>query len=46
MHQSGWIEEKLYERIKQVMPVPCVDVLATNNGCLLLLLRTNWPAKG
>jgi colanic acid biosynthesis protein WcaH len=46
MHQTGWIEEKLYSRIKQLMPLPCVDLLATQKGSLLLLKRTNHPAKG
>jgi colanic acid biosynthesis protein WcaH len=46
MHESGWIEEKLYNRIKQLLPIPCVDILTTNQGSLLLLMRTNWPAKG
>jgi ADP-ribose pyrophosphatase YjhB (NUDIX family) len=45
MNQNGWIEEKLYNRIKQLIPIPCVDILATNEGSLLLLKRTNWPAK-
>ena len=45
MSESGWIEEKLYNRIKQLMPIPCVDLLPTHQGSLLLLKRTNWPAK-
>ena len=45
MHESGWIEEKLYNRIKQHMPIPCVDLLPTHQGALLLLKRTNPPAR-
>ena len=46
MHETGWIEEKLYNRIKQHMPIPCVDLLPTHRGALLLLKRTNPPARG
>lgn len=42
-----WIEPKLYKRIKEVMPIFCVDVAVINDsGKVLLLKRTNDPAKG
>jgi len=41
------IEERLYQQIRQVMPIPCVDVLVTDeNGRVLLLKRANRPAAG
>ena len=46
MSKTGWIDEPLYLKIKQVMPLPCVDLLIVNKGRLLLMKRTNTPAKG
>ncbi len=46
MSDIGWIDEPLYLKIKQVMPLPCVDLLIVNKGRLLLMKRTNTPAKG
>ena len=41
------IPEKLYQKIIEVMPVPCVDLLVTDKlGKVLLLKRKNEPAKG
>ncbi|MBW1669568.1 MAG: NUDIX domain-containing protein [Deltaproteobacteria bacterium] len=40
-----WIEEPMYTKIKQLMPLPCVDLLVTNKGSLLLTLRNNEPGK-
>ena len=39
------IEPKLYGKIKELMPLPCVDLLITYNGSLLLVLRNNDPGK-
>jgi len=39
------IEPKLYDKIKKSMPLPCVDLLVTHKGNLLLTLRNNEPAK-
>ena len=39
------IEPKLYDKIKKSMPIPCVDLLVTHEGSLLLMLRNNEPAK-
>ena len=46
MSKPGWIEEPLYTKIKQLIPLPCVDLLVTHNGRLLLMNRKNTPAKG
>jgi len=39
------IEPKLYDEIKKSMPLPCVDLLVTHKGNLLLMLRNNEPGK-
>jgi len=39
------IEPKLYDKIKESMPLPCVDLLVNYNGNLLLTLRNNEPGK-
>ena len=39
------IEPKLYDKIKRSMPLPCVDLLITHKGNLLLTLRNNEPGK-
>jgi len=39
------IQPKLYDKIKKSMPLPCVDLLVTHKGNLLLTLRNNEPAK-
>ena len=42
-----FIEDKLYEKILQVMPIPCVDLLVMDDiGRILLLRRKNEPAAG
>ena len=45
MKPKGWIDEPLYNRIKEIMPIPTVDLLVTHRGRLLLMLRNNEPAK-
>lgn len=40
-----WIEEELYLKIRDVMPIPTVDAITTHKGKLLLLLRNNPPVK-
>ena len=41
------INEKLYQQIVKMMPIPCVDLVIVDNlGRVLLLKRTNEPAKG
>jgi len=39
------IEPKLYNKIKKSMPLPCIDLLVTHKGNLLLTLRNNAPGK-
>jgi colanic acid biosynthesis protein WcaH len=46
MRSEKWIEASQYERIKQLMPLPCVDLLIIHEGKLLLMLRKNEPGKG
>ncbi len=46
MSKAGWIPEPLYAQIKQNIPIPCVDLLVTHKGRLLLMKRKNTPAKG
>ena len=46
MKPTGWIDEPLYTKIREVMPIPCVDLLVTHNDRLLLMLRNNDPGKG
>ncbi len=41
------IHEELYSQIVQVMPIPCVDLIVSDErGRILLLRRGNEPAKG
>jgi len=46
MSSGKWIEESLYKKIKQLMPLPCVDLLILHKGRLLLMLRKNEPGEG
>jgi len=41
-----WISDKLYKKILEVMPVPCVDVVVVSRGKFLLGKRKNKPALG
>ncbi|MEK7180872.1 MAG: NUDIX domain-containing protein [Patescibacteria group bacterium] len=40
------IEAKLYRKILEVIPIPCVDVVIVSGGKFLLTKRKNNPAKG
>jgi ADP-ribose pyrophosphatase YjhB (NUDIX family) len=42
---SGWIDDDLYAKIKQAMPIPTVDAIITYHDTFLLLLRNNPPVK-
>lgn len=44
--KNGWIEEPFYSQIRQLMPITCVDLLIVHEGKLLVMKRTNSPAKG
>jgi len=46
MSNFGWIDEPLYSKIKQLMPLPCVDLLIIFKGSLLLMKRKNSPGRG
>lgn len=43
---AGWIENELYKKIQSVMPIPTLDLLILYDKKLLLMKRTNSPAKG
>jgi len=45
MKPRGWIDEPLYTKIREAMPISSVDLLVTHNGSLLLTLRNNEPGK-
>ena len=41
------IEKELYHKISHLIPIPCVDLLVSDNtGRILMLKRKNPPAKG
>lgn len=41
------IEKELYHKISRLIPIPCVDILVSDNtGSILMLKRINPPAKG
>ncbi len=42
---EDWIEEKLYLKIRELMPIPTVDAVVTYKGKFLLLLRNKSPVK-
>jgi len=44
--ERGWIEEGLYRKIRDTVPIASVDALTLCRGKLLLLLRNNEPARG
>jgi hypothetical protein len=43
---SMWIEDELYRKILERMPIPTVDVIIVHKGKFLLLRRNNPPVKG
>lgn len=45
MNKKGWIDESLFRKIRSLIPIAAVDILALHRGRLLLLLRNNDPAK-
>lgn len=46
MGSPGFIEEDLYKKILEAIPVVCVDALIVHNDEFLLGRRQNKPAKG
>jgi len=45
MKEKNWIDEPLFLRFRESMPIASVDLLIVNKGKLLLMLRNNEPAK-
>jgi hypothetical protein len=45
MLEKGWIEESLFKRIRQSLPIAAIDILAVNEGRLLLMLRNLNPRR-
>jgi colanic acid biosynthesis protein WcaH len=45
LETNDWIEEPLYGKIRRLMPMAAVDILAVHDGRVLLMLRNNEPAK-
>jgi len=45
LNHGKWIENTLYEKIKEKIPIPCVDLLIVHKKNLLLTLRNNEPGK-
>ena len=45
MKKKGWIDEKIYKKIIDLIPIATVDLLVVYKGHLLLLKRNNEPAK-
>lgn len=42
-----FIENRLYEKIRKLLPIPCVDLVIVNDqGKILLAKRNNEPALG
>ena len=41
-----FIPWELYRQILETMPIPCVDIAIVANGTVLLVQRTDAPAKG
>lgn len=42
---DGRVEEELFKRFRELMPIASVDILPVHNGRLLLMLRNNEPGK-
>jgi len=41
-----WIEDEIYKKILERMPIPTVDAIIVHKGKFLLLKRNNPPVKG
>ena len=47
INNTSWIPDDLYRQIINVMPIPCVDLIARDGkDRILMLKRKNEPAKG
>lgn len=45
MRGDGWVDEELFKKFRELMPIASVDVLAVHEGKLLLTLRNNEPGR-
>lgn len=45
MFEKGWVDERLYKKFCESMPIASVDILAVYQGKLLIMLRNNEPGK-
>lgn len=41
-----FLEQELYQKIRESLPIVCVDLLVVSNGQYLLVKRSQPPAKG
>jgi len=44
--KEGWIDEELFLKIREAIPLASVDLLVVHEGRLLLMRRLNEPGKG
>jgi ADP-ribose pyrophosphatase YjhB (NUDIX family) len=45
MSEREWVDEGLYKKFCESMPIASVDILAVYQGKLLIMLRNNEPGK-
>jgi len=45
MRNDSWVEEGLFTRFRELMPIASVDLLTVHKGKLLLMLRNNEPGR-
>jgi len=45
MKKNGWVDEELFQKFREAMPIASVDVLVVHRGMLLLMLRNNEPGR-
>lgn len=45
MRNNGWVDEGLFKKFRELIPIASVDILAVHAGKLLLMLRNNEPGK-
>jgi len=45
MRNNGWVDEALFKKFRELMPIASVDILTVHEGKLLLMLRNNEPGR-
>jgi len=45
MVNTGWVDEDLFKKFRELMPLASVDILAVHEDRLLLMLRNKEPGK-